>query len=384
MNIEEHAAKPLLAAAGIATPPSRVAVSADAAARAVMELGPCMIKAQVPAGRRGKAGGIKAAVDPEAARSAAAEILAMDIAGHRVERVLVERRAEIAREFYAAVLNDPESRGPLIMFSTAGGMDIEESARRYPESLRRIEVDIRRGPERMPLLSRLEGLDLEASAANAVADVLALLYSVYRAHDAELLEINPLALLSDGFLAALDCKLVLDDSSAKRQPELAALARPDPLSTLEERAGHVGLKFIELEGEVGVLANGAGLTMATMDVVAHHGGRPANFLEIGGEAYTMARPALELVLANERVKSLVVNFCGAFARTDVMTKGVIDAWLDLSPTVPVFFSIRGTGWRDAVAMLRERLDIEPRATMDDAIRAAVDAARTPPAAGRQA
>ena len=125
MNIEEHAAKPLLAAAGIATPPSRVAESGDAAAAAVAELGPCMIKAQVPAGRRGKAGGIKAAEDPEAARSAAAEILAMNIAGHRVERVLVERRAEIAREFYAAVLNDPQSRGPLIMFSTAGGMDIE-------------------------------------------------------------------------------------------------------------------------------------------------------------------------------------------------------------------------------------------------------------------
>ena len=383
MNIEEHAAKPLLAAAGIATPPSRVAESGDAAAAAVAELGPCMIKAQVPAGRRGKAGGIKAAEDPEAARSAAAEILAMNIAGHRVERVLVERRAEIAREFYAAVLNDPQSRGPLIMFSTAGGMDIEESARRYPEKLRRIEVDIRRGPERMPLLSRLEGPELEAASANAVADLLAMLYSVYRTHDAELLEVNPLALLADGSLSALDCKLVLDDSSAKRQPELAALARPDPLSALERRAGEAGLKFIELEGEVGVLANGAGLTMATMDVIAHHGGRPANFLEIGGEAYTMARPALELVLANERVKSLVVNFCGAFARTDVMTKGVIDAWLDLSPSIPVFFSIRGTGWREAVAMLRERLGIEPRDTMDDAIRAAVEAAR-PPTAGTPA
>ena len=383
MNIEEHAAKPLLAAAGIATPPSRIAESADAAARAVAELGPCMIKAQVPAGRRGKAGGIKAAEDPEAARPAATAILAMDIAGHRVERVLVERRAEIAREFYAAVLNDPESRGPLIMFSTAGGMDIEESARRYPEKLRRIEIDVRCGPERTHLLSGLDGLGLEASDANAIADALARLYSVYRTHDAELLEVNPLALLRDGSLAALDCKLVLDDSSAKRQPELAALARPEARSALEERAERAGLKYIELEGEVGVLANGAGLTMATMDVIAHHGGRPANFLEIGGEAYTMARPALEVVLANERVKSLVVNFCGAFARTDVMTKGVIDAWLDLSPSVPVFFSIRGTGWREAVAMLRERLGIEPKATMDDAIRAAVDAAR-PPAAGSTA
>ena len=377
MNLEEYAAKPLLAAAGIATPPSRVAECAEEAGRAVAELGPCVVKAQVPAGGRGKAGGIKAAGDPQAAREAAGELLAMEIAGHPVERVLVEQRAEIAREFYAAVLNDPESRSPLLMFSTAGGMDIEESARRYPERLRRVAIDIRRGPERERLSSGLDGLDLDAATADAIADLLLSLYAVYREHDAELLEVNPLALLQDGSLAALDCKFVLDDSSAKRQTELVALGRPDPRSALEERGERSGLKYIELDGEVGVLANGAGLTMATMDVIAHHGGRPANFLEIGGEAYTMARPALELVLANERVKSLVVDFCGAFARTDVMTEGVIDAWLDLSPSVPVFFSIRGTGWREAVAMLRERLDIVPRETMDDAIRAAVDAARTP-------
>lgn len=379
MNLEEYAGKPLLAAGGIATPRSRVAESPDAAARAAEDLGPCIVKAQVPAGRRGKAGGIKAADDRHAARAAAAEILAMDIAGHPVERVLVEQRADIAREFYAAVLNDPESRAPLLMFSTAGGMDIEESARRFPERLRRIAVDIRGGPERGSLLSRCEGLDLDAQTTDAVVDLLARLYAIYRGHDAELLEVNPLALLRDGSLAALDCKLVLDDSSIKRQPELAALGRPDPLSELELRGEGLGLKYVELDGEVGVLANGAGLTMATMDVIAHHGGRPANFLEIGGEAYTMARPALELVLANHRVRSLVVNFCGAFARTDVMTEGVIDAWLDLSPSIPVFFSIRGTGWREAVAMLRARLGIEPRATMDDAIRAAVEAARAPSA-----
>ena len=379
MNLEEYAGKPLLAAGGIATPRSRVAESHDAAARAAEELGPCIVKAQVPAGRRGKAGGIKAADDRHAARAAAAEILAMDIAGHPVERVLVEQRADIAREFYAAVLNDPESRAPLLMFSTAGGMDIEESARRFPERLRRIAVDIRGGPERGSLRSHCEGLDLDAPTKDAVADLLARLYAIYRGHDAELLEVNPLALLRDGSLAALDCKLVLDDSSVKRQPELAALGRPDPRSELELRGESLGLKYVELDGEVGVLANGAGLTMATMDVIAHHGGRPANFLEIGGEAYTMARPALELVLANHRVSSLVVNFCGAFARTDVMTEGVIDAWLDLSPSIPVFFSIRGTGWREAVAMLRARLGIEPRATMDDAIRAAVEAARAPSA-----
>ena len=379
MNLEEYAAKPLLAAAGIATPRAEVAASPEAAARAAAALGPCIVKAQVPAGGRGKAGGIKAADGPRQASAAAAEILAMEIAGHAVERVLVEQRAEVAHELYAAVLNDPASRGPLVMFSTAGGMDIEESARRYPERLRRIAVDIRRGIERAPLLRALDGLGLDPAAAGEVADLLVRLYRVYRTHDAELLEVNPLARLRDGSLAALDCKLVLDDSGAKRQPAIAPLARPDPRSGLEERGERAGLRYIEQDGDVGVLANGAGLTMATMDVIVHHGGRPANFLEIGGEAYTMARPALALVLANERVKSLVVNFCGAFARTDVMTEGVIDAWLALSPAVPAFFSIHGTGSREARGMLRARLGAAPCATMDEAIRAAVDAAARAPA-----
>ena len=376
MNFEEYVAKPLLAAAGIATPPSRVAESAEAAARASALLGPCMVKAQVPAGRRGKAGGIRAADDPSQAHAAARALLGTEIGGHAVQRLLVEARAEVSAEFYAAVLNDPQSRGPLLMFSSAGGMDIEESTRRYPERLRRFEVDIRRGPERAGVLSHLGGLGL-GEAEGAVAGALLRLYRVYRAHDAELIEVNPLARLGDGSLAALDCKLVVDDSSAKRQPALAALARAERQSALEVRAARAGLKYIELDGEVGVLANGAGLTMATMDVIAHYGGRPANFLEIGGDAYTMARPALEVVLANARVKSLVVNFCGAFARTDVMTEGVIDAWFDLSPAVPVFFSIRGTGAREAVAMLHERLGIAPQATMDEAIRAAVGAAAGP-------
>ena len=166
----------------------------------------------------------------------------------------------------------------------------------------------------------------------------------------------------------------LDDSGIPRRQALAATGSPEPLTALEERAQSLGLSYIELDGDIGVLANGAGLTMTTMDVIAHHGGRPANFLEIGGAAYTKARPALELVLDNPRVRCLLVNFCGAFARTDVMVQGMLDAWEALGPTVPVFFSVHGTGSAEARAMLRERLGVDPYETMDEAIAAAVAAA----------
>ncbi len=297
----------------------------------------------------------------------------MDIGGHRVEGVLVEEQASIAREFYAAVLNSPASKGPLVMFSVTGGMDIEEIARTDSEAVREADVDIRIGFDGAAAQRLLTGLAL-GEAKHAVADFLVKLYACYCKHDAELLEVNPLAVLADGRLVALDCKFVLDDSGVKRQPELEGRGTPERLTALEERGRDLGLRYIGLDGSIGVLANGAGLTMTTMDVIAHHGGEPANFLEIGGEAYTKAKPALELVLDNPNVKSLVVNFCGAFARTDVMTEGVIDAWQALAPEVPVFFSVHGTGAEEAIAMLESRLSVTPYPNMDEAIVAAIAAA----------
>ena len=376
MNFEEHAAKPLLAAAGIAIPRGRLARSGAEARGVAAELGaPGVVKAQVPAGKRGKAGGIRTADDAAAAGEAAEAILGMDIAGHRVESVLVEERAAIAAEYYAAVLNDPVSKGPLAMFSPEGGMDIEEVAASKPERVRRAPVDIRRGLDPDSARALVDGFGSEIDEA-AVAEVLAALYRAYRDNDAELLEINPLARLEDGRLVALDCKLTLDDSAVKRREALANIGSPEALTELEARAEVLGLKYIELDGDIGVIANGAGLTMTTMDVITHQGGRPANFLEIGGESYTKAKPALELLLANPRVKCLVVNFCGAFARTDVMTGGVLDAWEALQPDLPVFFSVHGTGSAEARAMLRERLGVIPHPTMDEAIAAAVDVTRS--------
>jgi succinyl-CoA synthetase beta subunit len=376
MKFEEHAAKRLLAGHGIAVPRGGLAATPDEAAAVAARLGAVVVKAQVPAGKRGKAGGIKAAATPDEARAHARAIIGMQIAGHRVEKVLVEEQAPIERELYCAVLNDSASRGPLVMFSAEGGVDIEEVAAAAPASLRRRQVDIRRGLARADAEALIRGAGLGASEAG-VADTIVKLYAAYAASDAELLEINPLAVTRDGRVVALDCKLVMDDCGVVRQSDLARGGTPESLTDLEARAKAAGLKYIDLEGEVGVLANGAGLTMTTMDVIRHHGGRPANFLEIGGESYTQARPALELLLSNPMIKSLVINFCGAFARTDVMTQGVIEAIQALKPRLPIFFSVHGTGDEEAIRLLKERLGVTPLPTMDDASKAAVEAGKAP-------
>lgn len=372
MNFEEFAAKPLLAKAGIRIPGAQVAYTAEEAAAAGETLGAVVVKAQVPTGKRGKAGGIIVADSAEETKAAAEKILGMDIAGHRVEKVLVEQRAPIANEFYAAILNDAKSKGPLLMFSDQGGMDIEEIAESQPERLRQTTIDVRHG------LSADAAKDLvaplvDASLVNELSGVLVNLYKAYADNDAELMEINPLAVLDDNSLMALDCKFTLDDSAIKRQQQLAESGTPEKLTGRELAAQDLDLKYIDLDGSVGVLANGAGLTMTTMDVITHYEGSPANFLEIGGEAYTKATEALKLMLGNDKIKSLVVNFCGAFARTDVMTEGVINAWQELTPDIPVFFSIHGTGSVEARQMLKERLGMDSYETMDEAIQAAIKA-----------
>lgn len=375
MNFEEHAAKSLvLAPAAIPVLRAILCLSAKEAAMAAAQIGPCVVKAQVPVGKRGKAGGIKLANTPKEAEQVAGQILGMRIGDYTVERLLVEQQAKIVREFYAAVLNDTTLRKPLILFSTEGGMDIEEIAAEKPKAIRRLAVDIDKAPSAKDISSMLAGLDLGA-AEPQVTDILQKLHAAYRARDAELLEVNPLALLADGRVVALDCKFVLDDAAIYRQADIAAGGGASAMTDLERRGAEAGLKLIQLDGNVGVLANGAGLTMTTMDVIRHYGGKPANFLEIGGEAYTKAEIALDLVLSNPGVKSLVINFCGAFARTDVMADGVVKAWAKLKPTVPVFFSIHGTGEDEAVALVRGALGIEPYDFMEDAVQAAVRAAQ---------
>lgn len=375
MNFEEHAAKLLvLTPAGIPVPRSKLCISAAEAAMAAANMGPCVVKAQVPVGKRGKAGGIKLATGPDEAKEAARQIIGMHIGDYSVQRVLVEEQATTVREFYAAVLHDVAARKPLILFSTEGGMDIEEIAAAKPSVIRRLLVDIDGKPSAADIAAMLKGLRL-GEAEEQIARILDRMYAAFRTRDAELLEINPLVLLEDNRVAALDCKFVLDDAAVYRQPDIAKFSAANAMTALEKRGAEAGLKLIQLDGNVGVLANGAGLTMATMDVIRHYGGKPANFLEIGGEAYTKSEIALDLVLSNPGVKSLVINFCGAFARTDVMADGVVKAWHKLQPKVPVLFSIHGTGEQEAVALVRGELGIEPYDFMEDAIQAAVKAAQ---------
>jgi len=375
MNLEEYAAKQsVLASAGVPIPNGIVCRSPEEVSAAVAKIGPSVVKAQVPTGKRGKSGGIKMADTPEDGAAVARQILGMMIGESRVERVLVEERCPIERELYAAVLIDVPSRSPLVLFSTEGGMDIEEVAEQKPGAIRRHVVDLKQGFTSAHAAELLAGLNLGPAAVD-IGETLVKLYRVFCDSDAELVEINPLALLKSGKVVALDCKFSLDDASTLRQPELVKVAHPPKMTALEERGLEHGLKFIQLDGNVGVLANGAGLTMTTMDVIDHLGGRPANFLEIGGEAYTKAEVALDLVLSNPGVKSLVINFCGAFARTDVMADGVVRAWETLKPKVPAFFSIHGTGSDEAVKLVRERLGIEPYDLMEDAVKAAIEAAQ---------
>ena len=370
---DEYSGKDLLRAHGIATPLGFLCGSPAEASNAARRMGDCVVKAQIPAGKRGKSGGVRFAASPKDAGAVADSIMGTTISGFRVRKVLVEQRVRTIAECYVAVISDTVSKGPLVLFSLGGGVDVEDTADDPHFQVHTVPVDIRTGinpADIAPVLGGLGSPEAEAS----VLSVILRLYDAYRASDAELLEINPLGLLENGDAVALDCKFVMDDQALERQKGLSSSASVEPLTALEARAAERGLKYIELPGTVGILANGAGLTMATMDAVTHYGGAPANFLEIGGDAYTKGRDALELVLANPSVRSLLVNFCGAFARTDVMADGLTEAWLQLKPTVPVFFSIHGTGEDDAIALVNDRLGVEPFDLMDDAVLAAVRAA----------
>ena len=369
-DLLEHAAKSLLSEAGISVPESDLAMTAQEASKIAERIGPCVVKAQVPTGRRGKAGGVKFAATADAAESAATDILGMRIDEHLCEHVLIEQAMHPLEECYAAVMNDPKTRTPMMLFSKLGGVDVEESMKQDPASVRHFGVEPSIGFGHAVALQELAGLDLAGAESN-VANALVGLYDMFRKFDADLLEINPLAVLADKSICALDCKFSLDDAALVRQAKIADLAVPELQTGLEQRAAAAGLKYIDLGGDIGVLANGAGLTMTTIDVIAHFGGSAANFLEIGGEAYSSAGTAVNILLANPRIRSLVVNFCGAFARTDVMAQGFATAWNTVKPDLPVFFSIHGTGENEAVALVRAELGVEPYKDMNDAVKAAI-------------
>ena len=376
MDTLEHLGKTLLDRFEIRIPRGGLASTPDEAFSVATELGvPLVIKAQVPFGGRGKLGGVRFASSPEEAREIAEDLLASSLRDHFVEELLVEEQVSVVSEFYAAVVNDSSSRSPVVLFSADGGVDIEELGTSALGKLRKTVVDLGAEFDERKADTLLEEFELPGSARAQLAHVLARMYRLYREVDAELVELNPLGLSEDGVIWALDCKLVLDEAALPRHPELVELlgSHMEPKETpVERKARDAGLRLLELGGDVGVLANGAGLTMATLDAIARYGGRAANFLEIGGDAYKKASIALRLLAEDLQPASILINFCGAFARTDVMVAGVVEAIEELRPTVPISFSIRGNGEQEAVQLLQSRLGVEPCETMEEAVQEAVN------------
>ena len=380
MKLHEFQAKQVLRRAGIPIPDGHLTttpVDAEAAARGLgaCETAPVVVKAQVLVGGRGKAGGIKVAKDPVQAREAAMAILGMDIKGLRVEKVYVERAARIAKELYLGITLDRDRRRPVVMLSTVGGMDIEEVAAATPERIARGWPSPLLGllPFEARALCFAAGVPPEQR--EAVADIAQRLYRTYVDTDATLLEINPLFIQDDGSVIAGDAKLDVDDSALYRQPELTSWKEVSKEEEIEERARALGFSFVQLGGDVGIIGNGAGLVMATLDSVRNAGGDAANFLDVGGGAKEeVVRAALEIVLANPRVRSVFINIFGGITRGDEVARGILSVLETSKPHVPLVIRLSGTE-ADAGRALLEGAPLVSRATMDEAAAEAVRAAR---------
>jgi succinyl-CoA synthetase beta subunit len=345
MDLLEHQAKELFARHGVAVPRGRVAWSPEEAETVAAELGgTVVVKAQVQVGGRGKAGGIQLARDPSEARTQAERIIGMDIKGHVVRRVLVEEASDIAAEYYVSILHDRAGKGFLAMASTQGGVDIEEVATRSPEAIVRVRVDPLIGLRPYHVSQLLYGAGFAAAAHQGATEILDRLYQVLLAADCTLVEVNPLVLTAGGQVMALDAKVSLDDSALFRHPELEALRDTFAQDPQEQAAKERGLNYVKLDGWVGIIGNGAGLVMSTLDVVAQAGGKAANFLDVGGgaSAETMAA-GLEVILSDHKVRSVLVNIFGGITRGDVVAEGILGALERLGDKVQVPLVVRLDG-----------------------------------------
>ena len=371
MNIHEYQAKEVFAGFGIPILPGKVATTAAQAETLATEFdGPVVVKAQVHAGGRGKAGGVKLAANPAEARTHAEAILALTIKGIPVRKVLVVPASEIAKEYYLGVTLDRGAKRAVIIASAAGGIDIEEVARQTPEKIHRYHLD---GPgafrsyQARGVAARIEP---KAAVSLKIARILEKLVEVYWASDAGLVEINPLVLTPRGEVLALDAKMSVDDNALFRQPRLAAYREDE--SEHATAAREMGLSFVPLEGNVGCVVNGAGLAMATMDLIKHFGGEPANFLDIGGSSNPeKVVTALRIVLADPAVKVILFNIFGGITRCDDVAKGILAALEQLDIKIPVVVRLTGTNEEIARQMLAQAEGVEPAETMDEVVKRAL-------------
>jgi succinyl-CoA synthetase beta subunit len=362
MRIHEYQAKALLKDFGVPVPRGEVA-DTPAAAWGVAErlAGKVVVKAQVHAGGRGKAGGIKVVGSPAEAEAAARQILGMRLKtpqtphdGIVVQKVLVEDAFPVAREMYLAVTLDRETGAPVVMASEAGGMEIEAVAARSPEKILRAPVDPALGLLPFQVRGLAFGLRLAGDLGRAGAAAIGGLYMTFVARDCSLAEINPLVVTADGRLLALDAKLSFDDNALFRHPEIKGLRDTNEETPLDVEASKYGLNYIKLDGTVGCMVNGAGLAMATMDIIKHAGGVPANFLDVGGGANaTQIENAFRILLSDPNVRAVLINIFGGILRCDVLADGIIRAGRNLKIAVPVVVRMEGTNVEEGRRMLRE-------------------------------
>ncbi len=342
MRLQEYQGKELFRRVGIPVVDGLVALSAEQAEEAAEELGcPVVVKAQVLVGGRGKAGGIKLAQTPVEARAHAENILQMTIKGERVRKVLVTQAVEIEKEFYLSVTIDRAAKKPIVIFSAEGGMEIEELAKRYPEKIIRFHVDPLIGLQAYQVRTALYQAGIESSLMKPLSDIFLKLYQAFVQYRAQLVEINPLA-IADGQLIAIDSKFIIDDDDMPA--ELAGWEEEELAGSAEERAAkQVGLQYVKLDGTIGIIGNGAGLVMATLDVVALKGGRPANFLDIGGGANAeVMKKALQIVLSDSHVRGLFINIFGGITRCDEVARGLVATQRELGIRVPMVVRLTGT------------------------------------------
>jgi succinyl-CoA synthetase beta subunit len=379
LDLYEFQGKELFRRFAIPVSEGRLATTPEEARAAVQELGgPVVVKAQVLTGGRGKAGGIKLAETPDEAEARARDILGMDIRGHVVRKLWIERASEIEREYYLSITFDRGAKKPLLMFTTQGGIDIEEVATSHPEALARIHVDPLEGYHPWQARRLVYDADVEdTSEQKQIAQIIGRLYEAFVGCEAMLCEINPLIVTTGGEVRALDSKFTVDDNALFRLPDIAAmrdLAGADPLEAL---AREKGVTYVKLDGEVGVLGNGAGLTMSTVDVVAFAGGRAANFCDLGGggDAQGVVN-ALEVITGDPQVRSIFFNIFGGITRCDEVARGVLQALEQLETRQPLVVRLDGTNAEEGRKLLREaapeNLHVEP--TMLDAARRAVELA----------
>jgi succinyl-CoA synthetase beta subunit len=344
MDLLEYQGKQLFARHGVPVPTGAPAITVDEAVAAADEIGyPCVIKAQVQIGGRGKAGGIKVAQNRAEAEEHAKNILGMDIRGHTVHEVWVEAASDIAAEYYASIVFDRSAKRPLVLLSTQGGMDIEEVADRDPTAIARLHVDPLLGFQDFHGRRLAFEAGVDADVVRPIGAMLARLYDAFVGEEAMLVEVNPLIVTPEREVKALDAKVTLDDNSLFRHPDNASMRNVAAEDEQERMARERGLTFVKLDGNIGILGNGAGLVMSTLDVVAQAGGHPANFLDAGGGSRAEAiTSAVEVILSNPNVRAVLFNIFGGITRGDEVAKGLIEAFNQINPQVPFVVRLDGT------------------------------------------